>query len=340
MRGCHGRRYPHPPRSGPALLVGLLLTTGLPTALTVGAQSVNVRRVTVMPFLSADGDSQSASDFYQGFMGGIRTGNWLQLQPGHTTAVGQDEYELRTALRSVGGFRSLSEATGSAFVIGGVYTRGPEGGIEVTSVIFSQDEGSFLALEQVHYPDAPTARAGAVGLASRLSHPSNFTTPDVAFFYSALIPGAGQVSMKEWGWAAISAALVGGTAWYRLSLPSGDPFLYDPAVFTSERDPVTRISNYYISGVEVTQEVWDQKKKEAQAHHSSAQLDRINAVAKKKEANLILLSAYLFNVVNTLILGRHQIDSVPFFRLVSELEAVPEGISPRVGFRLSIPIRR
>lgn len=295
----------------------------------------------ILPFLSSATDSSFAADYSAAFRKGIRQGNWLRLMERSEGEDGLDRVGLKRMLGSPTSLRDYLRSTSSSFLITGVMSRASEGTVEVSSIIYSRDEGGVVSMEQRSYPDERSARDDAARLGSALSHPSRFVTGDTAFFYSMILPGAGQLSMGRWRWALASVGLLGGSVLYRNSLPDGDPFRYDDSRFQSYREvrDGSFLYVYLVDDEEVSQELYEQKMKEDRAHSSMALLDRRRAAARKQEANLYILGAYIFNIMNTLLLSRKDADGQSFFSLVQSLEETPSGLAPRTTLQIRLPIR-
>ncbi|MFO7769170.1 MAG: hypothetical protein R6W82_09500 [bacterium] len=328
----------------PACTVGALLALSLlgggGTSSALAQTGVD-RNVALLPFLSSTADSTFAAEYSAAFRSGIRRGNWLRLMEEEDGGGPEDLGSLRKTLRSPGSLREYLTTRSSSFLITGVMTREPGGRVEVSSIVYSREEGAVVGLEKRSYPDEEAAREDAPRLGSALSHPSRFVTGDTAFFYSMILPGAGQLSRGRPGWALVSAGLVVGSFVYRNSLPDGDPFRFDSSRFQDYREVRDGRFQYVflVDGEEVTQEYYEQKVREDRAHSATAMLDRRRAAAKKGEASLFVLGAYVFNIMNTLFLsGREADDGQAFFSLIKSFEQTPSGLSARAGFQFRLSI--
>lgn len=307
----------NPPAAG-TLLLATLLAAGLPAP--AGAQLTSSRKVTVLPFLSSPADSTLARQLYRDFLGSIQAARRNLMIPGESETIRSlDREPIGSLVTSTGSLSSFSDRTGSAFVIGSALRRLPDGGVEVGTMVYGKEDQSLRAVEMRRFDDPDAAVRGVVALAEHIAHPRNLSPSDTPFFYSLLLPGAGQASLGRWDHAILSLGFVAGSVVYGLSTPDADLFAIDHNYYRERWDYAAQQYRYYLGQVEVTEEEFNAVFAVAQDHARRALSERRARAVRKRRATAMVAAAWVLNIADTLFLTRRRVDGRPFFTLTDSI---------------------
>lgn len=299
------------------------------------AQLTSDRNVAILPFISEPADSLLAHHLYQRFLAGIRPSAFLIVMDSDVIHQSLQETQASDVVRSGHAMSVYAERNNSAFVIGGVVRREASREIKISTVIYGKDDNKIISVESRTYPDEVSALAGVESLARELSHPRNLTPSDTSFFYSLLLPGSGQISRGEWGHAALSIGLLSAAIIYSLGIPDPDPYTIPQGYLRQEWDYVTRKWSFYVGGIEVDWIEYDKAYISAHARAGRAADQRRAVQSRKSRAVKYILGAWIFNLIDTLLISRREVDGKPFFDQVeSAIKVYPQ--TSRLGIRFSI----
>jgi len=319
------------------------LTVLLMAALTappIQAQSDDGKRITIIPFMGAPGDSLLAGQLYRHFLGGIRTSASIKVVGEQEVSRSLESSRIADVMASTAAMDMYALSSGSAYVLGGVVRRLPDGGLDVAALVYGLDDHALRAVESRRYTDEAAAETDMADLARTISHPRNLTPSDTAFFYSLLLPGAGQASLGRWDHAALCLGLTASLIVYKQAIPTPDPFFIRGDDFVERYDYWERRYRYYVYRQEVSAEEFNEALSLAQEHARHAADERRSVERRQRLTTNLLVVSWLFNIVDTLILSRRKVDGRPFFTLVESLPGQPESTTlPSIGFHLHIKIR-
>lgn len=313
-----------------------LVANSCPYGDTCG-QLTSSSKVTVLPFLSGPADSTLADEVRTGFLLGLRPGLGLRIEA--TGAQDLRGPHLKEMLASANALGDYSQDSGSAFLVGGVVHRTPDGGLEVASVVYGQDDQAIRAVVVQTIPQGSPGNAGNE-LGRRLSQPRYFSPADTPFFYSLLVPGAGQLSMGYPGHALAAVVMVAAPLAYGLATPDPDPFVIDFGYYVRRWNYITRDYDYYLGGDQVSESIYLEALGIAQDHARAAASERDAAKTRRRVATGLAVLGYVLNVADTLFLSRRRVDASPFFEILDRIEldwSASGPVTARAGLR--IPIR-
>lgn len=290
----------------------------------------------ILPFLSAPEDSLLARELYAGFIHGLRNIPSIRFMTGSSLERQLRDRPVRDVVKSPTTIAKFAQDSGSTAVVGGLVQRPDSGGVEVALVVYIQDEQGFSTIENRWYRDEEAARAEAAGLARTLTHPRNLTSADAAFFYSMIVPGAGQFSLGKWKHGAFFLALTGAAVAYRATIPNADAFRLRATDFTKQFDWNDQAYRYYAFGVEVSAAEYDALLSEARGHSIRAANERRRTRVRRERATVFLIGSWLLNIVDSLLVSRRNPDTAPFFSLAESISR--ETGEPLLRLQLTWPI--
>jgi hypothetical protein len=322
-------------RTGALLL--LTASTIVAGAAPAGAQLTSSRYIAVLPFQSSAADSTLAAELYRSFLAGVRPGSFLRLLPPESVDRAVGEGGVRGVLASAWTLQDYASRSGSAFIIGSVVSRTDEGGIELTSAVYAQDDGKVIRVSSQDYGSTGEALAGMDGFARRMSHPRNLTSTDTAFFYSVIVPGLGQLSQGKWKHALASVSLVGLAALYAVTTPDATIYTVPAGRFVIDWDSGLQRWIYTVGGVEYERETFYTVRYDEMRRAERSRRQQRDAETRRDRAKALLVGAWILNVFDTLYLAGRPVDTTRFFQLVSELEPDQDG-PLRFSLRLHFPI--
>jgi hypothetical protein len=293
--------------------------------------------VSVLPFLSAPGDSALARELYAGFLNGLRTSPSLHYVTGVEMERQLFDNSVLDVVGTPSGISRFAGQSASTAVIGGVLQRPESGGVELALVVYIQDEQDFSAVENKWFPDEQTALAGSADLGRAVSHPKNLTSADTAFFYSMFLPGAGQISVGRWDHGLFFTGLTAAALFYRASAPKPDWFELKPNDFRSTWNWEDQRYHHFAFGKEVTWTEYEVMLADAQARNSEAKKSRAEAQSWKKRGTVILLGSWLLNIVDALLVSHRNPDTGRFFSLAESVSIEPRP--DRITLQVTWPIR-
>ena len=304
------------------------------------AQLTSNRNVAILPFICEPADSLLANLLQKRFLAGIRASAFLIVMDSDEIRQSLQETQVTDVLKSGHAMGEYAEETNSAFVIGGVVRREESGGLSVSIIVYGQDDSEIISVESGTYPDEVSALAGVESIARKLSHPRNLTPSDTSFFYSLFLPGSGQISRGRWEHAALSIGLLSAAIVYGLRTPAPDPYTIPEGHFREEWDQDTRIWSFYVGGTEVDWIEYDKAYKAALAHAGRASKQRRAVENRRRRAVGYIIGAWMFNLLDTLLISRRNVDGGPFFDQVeSAIVADPQTLRLGIRFSIRLPFR-
>ena len=282
------------------------------------------KRLIILPFAHSVTDSALSSQMYEAFVSGIRT------LPGIFLASAEETHRLlgtQPVSAVIASPERLHQFVGSAsasLIVAGVVHLGTDGAVEMTVLIYSWEERRVRDLIQRRFesPLQAVSEAGAVGEA--ISRRRNLTRTDTPLFQSILLPGSGQISMGEPRRGLLAAGLVSGALIYGLTTPQPDKFHPDYLQYS------IREGTYYYRGQVVTSEEYYDALYADMDRQELAEAQRQAVEARRRRAVTFFLGAYLFNLVDTILLSRRQVDAAPLYL---HLESVRNEFQPEVRAR-------
>lgn len=299
------------------------------------AQLTSNRNVAVLPFVSNPADSTLAQHLYRRFMAQMRSGAFLKVMEADGIRQSLGETDVSDVLKSGHTMGEYAESTNSAFVIGGVIQREASGAVMVTIAVYGQDDSEILMMESRMYTDEASALTGIESLAKKISHPKNLTSYDTAFFYSLLMPGAGQISRGKWGHAALSVGLLSAAVMYGLSTPTPDHYVIPHGRYREEWDEAAYKWRFYVGGTEVNWIEYEIANDADRAHASRALNERRAAERRRERAVGFVIGAWIFNLIDTLLISRRNVEGKPFFDQVeSAISVYPQTSQLGIGFTI------
>jgi len=232
----------------------------------------------------------------------------------------------------------LAGSTGVAFVVATVLRERRDGGFEISGISFSREEREILNCVTMVFASAADLRAGLGEMARELSKATNYSSSDSALFLSLVIPGLGQVLKERPLHGLMSFGLFGGALTYALTIPRADQFVFDRDKFTNQYDWSTGENDYFVFGSNVGAEAFFAELDGDWDHHLRASAQRRLEAIRRKRATGLVVAAYLFNLVDVLVLTRTPLDTRSFFL---GLEAIPDtGSGPDCDMlRLRLRVR-
>lgn len=315
------------------LLAGLAMSTG---HVQTSAQQLSLQRVALLPLVS----DESIRDVTEAFQDRLK--RVLRLPPGKAL-LEQSSMDGLLANRSVEGILSrtnememFASTAGVSYLIGGVLTKLDDDGYEFHLLVFDEDGRQIVSVHNYSFANEDALLGGAEDVAAELARARNYTSADSAFFLSILLPGVGQLQKQKPVHALVSAGLVGLSIIYAASTPDPDPYEFSREGFEAPFNWATETYDYTIEGTTVTAAEYFHVLDENWEHHLRAQAERRAVKVRRKRATGLVAAAYLFNVVDSLVLARKRPDSSPFF-LSLEGVAGQSDISQPAG--LSIQLR-
>ncbi|MFC1500442.1 hypothetical protein ACFL6T_05445 [Candidatus Zixiibacteriota bacterium] len=314
-----------------AMAIGILLLLSS----TASAQLSHLSQVTVLPVSVSTGQSDLADRLTSELRSGLRLSTSQRLSSPEEVTLQLDGRSPGSVLSSISRLVEFSELRGIAFIIGGVANVLDDGSIELSLLLFSREEKAIHAVESAIFPDEGTAIAGIGALAFQLTHPRNYVAADTAFFYSLILPGMGQLNQGEPMRAALSAGLVLAAVLYGIATPSPDPFRLDWESYQAEQIWGTDQYEFTIHDTKVSEEEFYRVLSAARKRNMKAYNQRLAVEKRKKRAGYLFAGAYLFNLIDTIILTRRKVDTGPFFM---RLEAVTDSMLPTINPRLQVQL--
>ena len=127
------------------------------TAPPIQAQSDDGKRITIIPFVGATGDSLLAGQLYRHFIGGIRTSAFIKLVGEEEVSRSLEGSRAADVMASTAAMDMYALSSGSAYVLGGVVRRLPDGGLDVAAMVYGRDDHALRAVESRRYADEATA---------------------------------------------------------------------------------------------------------------------------------------------------------------------------------------
>ncbi len=313
------------------LLAGLAMSAG---HVQTSAQQLSLQRVAFLPLISDESISVIAESFQN------RLKRVLRLPPGKVL-LEQSSLDDLLVDRSAEGILSrttemetFASTAGASYLIGGVLTRLDDGSYQFNLLIFDESGRQIVFVHTCSFANDAALLRGAEEVAAELLRGKNYTSADSAFFYSILVPGMGQWQLKKPVHALVSAGMVGLSIMYAASAPKADSYLFSRGGF--EADWAAETFDHSIRDVDVTAAEFYQQLDENWEHYLRAQAERRAVKVRRKRATGLVVVAYLFNVVDSLVLARERPDSSPFF-LSLEGVAGQSDISQAAG--LSVQLR-
>lgn len=316
------------------LLAGLAMSTG---HVQTSAQQLSLQRVAFLPLVS----NESISDVTAAFQERLK--RVLRLPPGKAL-LEQSSMDGLLANRSVEGILSrtnememFASAAGVAYLIGGVLTKLDDNGYEFHLLVFDEDGRQIVSIHTYSFANDDALLRGAEEVAAELARARNYSSADSAFFLSIMLPGFGQLQKQKPVHALVSAGMVGLSVIYAVTTPDPDPFEFSREGFEAPFNGATGSFNYTIEGTAVSAAEFFQPLDENWEHHLRAQAERRAVKVRRKRATGLVVAAYLFNVVDSLVLARERPDSSPFF-LSLEGVAGQSDISQPAGLSMQLRI--
>ncbi|MFC1627641.1 hypothetical protein ACFL3H_00835 [Gemmatimonadota bacterium] len=302
---------------------------------TASAQVGSIEQVVVLPVSVPDGRNDLSDRLTDELRSGVRHSAFQRLSTPEEVAQQLDGRSAGSVMKSVSKLLEFSEFRGTAFIIAGVASVLDDGSIEVSILLFSRSEKAIHAIKSASFSDEDEAVTGIRTLAFELTHPKNFAPVDTAFFYSLIIPGMGQLNQGEPLHAAVSAGFVLAAILYGVATPSHNSFNLDWASYRA--DPIYGTDQYRftIHDTDVSEEEFYRRLSADRQRNTRAYLQRIEVKQRRKRANIFLAGAYLFNLVDTMILTRRELDTGPFFM---RLEAVSDPALPYTDPRFQVRV--
>ena len=171
-------------------------------------QLTSSRNVVILPFVASDPDSLFAGYLFESFMRSVRrpstTSIVIQTDLQHDLKH-EDIIAIASSTTSMG---SYANRAGAAFLLCGAVKRLPEGGIQVSLVLYGTDDKRILATDMRVFPDEEEALSGIGEMALENTQISRFTPSDTSIMYSLIVPGAGQLTLGEPAHAIASVGLL------------------------------------------------------------------------------------------------------------------------------------
>lgn len=168
----------------------------------------------------------------------------------------------------------------------------------------------------------------------------SFNSPAGAQLSTAFRSDSGQLQQKTSICTIVCTGLVAGAALYGLIAPKPDQFRVDLAGFRAESIAGTTDYRYYVREQEVsTEEFFRTMDEEIERDHRAGRQRRAAESRKRKVLRLAFVS-YFIMLVDTLWLGRKEVDVQPFS---ISLQAVPDVSNLTkyhgIGLRLCVTFR-
>ncbi len=303
------------------LLAGLVMSAG---HLPAEAQQMTLQRIAFLPIVSDESIRDTAEAFQNILISGMRLPAGKALLEQSQIDGLTENRSVRQILSSTNEMERTASDAGAAYLIGGVLTQSDDGGYEFHLVIFDEDTRQIASVHNYSFVNAEALFNGAGEITAELARARNYTSADSAFFLSILIPGVGQLQKEEPIHALVSAGLMGFSILYAISTPKPDPFEFSREGLETPFNWATGEYDHTIGGIAVTAEVFYQVVDENWEHHLRARAERRAVKIRRKRASGLVAAAYLFNVVDSLLLARERPDSSPFFLSL-------EGVSGQSG---------
>lgn len=305
---------------------------------TVYAQTAAKQRVVVLPFAADEVDLDLSRELYDGFLEDLRIFSWQELASSGRVAEMVDNKSVTEIIEQLSTIEAFVDRTGTAFLVGGIVRRLEDGRIEVYTLIYSDAEKRIRDVQNRIFEDEDEARSSIGRLGYDITHPRNYSPSDTSFFYSLLVPGMGQLQQGAPAHAVLSAGMVFGAILYGVTTPRPDEFKIKWENYQPTPIPGTTDYRFLIQNQEVPEEEFYRILSEDRRRSIIASAERRAAASRKKRATRLLVGAYIFNLVDTLLLTRRDIDTRSFF---IRLEAVSDDIMPytQYGFQLRIGLR-
>ena len=308
-------------RPAPCLLVAMLCL--LPVA--SGAQTTTGKRLIILPFSAPVADSMLAHQVHLAFVGGLRTLPGISVASDDDTRRLLGFQEVPTIIARVDRLHEFALRSGASLVVAGLVNQEPTGAVEITVLIYSREERRVRDLLEQRYDSIPKALAEAGELGRSLTHPRNLSPSDTPFIYSMLMPGTGQLILGAPCRALLSAGLVTGALIYGLTTPGPDPFRLDFRHYNTYFHYDSNSYVYYYHQEAVSAETFFEALNDDRARHLAAEGQRRAVEVRRRRAVMFFLGAYLYNLADTILLTRRQVDASRFFW---HLESIIDDPSP------------
>jgi hypothetical protein len=263
----------------------------------------------------------------------------FQIRPNQEVLGSLAGVQPLDVMRSTRSMQEYGDRTESAFLISTVLNRGEQGQVSLVAAVYSCRSQSLLLVESHTYADPDQAALLVPELGRALSHPRNFSAGDTAFFYSILLPGAGQARLGRWDHALFSAGLVASAILYGVTAPEPDRYTVGRDYFDERYDYATASWHFFVAGAEVSHEEYFESFRVASTRAQRALQQRIDYDSRRKTAVQLTVGAWVLNLLDTLLVSGRAVDGAPFFNLVGSLPG--EGGRPRlaeVGVRIRFRI--
>jgi len=318
-------------------LAAVLATCLIPDTRPVRAQYLRIEEILVLPVLAESGDEALATEIHEALLSGISVPPGKHITERTRLETIMSDRRLSDVVEDASGLSELAGSTGVAFVVATVLRRPSGGGFELSSVSFSREEKEVLNCVAFRFASEAELRAGLDELAGELSKAGNYSSSDSALFLSLVVPGLGQVLKEKPLHGLLSVALFGGALAYALTIPRADRFTFDRDKYTTQFVWNEQQWHYLVYGSDVGAAAFFAAADEDWEHHLQAAAARRLEEVRRRRATGLVVAAYLFNLVDTLVLTSAELDTRPFF---VGLEAIPDsGPFPgspvlRIGFGL------
>jgi len=302
------------------------------------AQVGYVEQVMVLPVSVPAGRTDLSDRLTTELQSGVRLSSRQRLSTPEEVARQLGSRSVGRVLSGVSGLLEFSELGGTSFVIGGVANVLDDGRVEVSILLFSREEKAIHTVETAIFSGEDEAIAGIRILAHELTHPRNYAPADTSFFYSLILPGMGQLNQGEPLHAALGAGAVLAALLYGATIPHPNQFRLDWDSYQAIQIWGTDQYRFMIHKTEVSEEEFYIKLSADRKRNIRAIAQRREVEKRRRRASYLFVGAYLFNLVDTLVLTRRKVDTGPFFL---QLKAVSTSIrAPGApGLQLQLGIR-
>ncbi len=314
----------------PVLL--LLFSAVRPTA----AQRIT-DRIMVLPPLAVGLDSTLTADIHDAIRTGTRVYSTQLLIDKEETAERLGSRQVRQILNSRLTLQEFAETSGARFIIGSLAARNDSGFVEISLLLYNALEDEIREVRFGTWERSDVV-AGTRELARDLTHPRFYSPADTPFFYSLFIPGLGQFQQGNHAHAALSAGLVAGVLLYQAAIPSPDNYRLKWERYQAQRIFGTNDYLFLIDGRVCAEEDFYAELSEARRHNIRAERERQEAEKRRRRASRMLVGAYVFNLIDTLLLSRRRVDTRTFFLNLEALPASGAGVGGGVRLRLVVPL--
>ncbi len=296
-----------------------------------------LKSVAVLPFSAESGTEALADEIFTYLCAHLKMSSGYILVSSEEVGQRLDREPVGHIIRSVQNLLDFTVQAGFDYIVAGHVERSGDGQVHLSLIVFGREEKEILNSITRSYVDEAQARGAMEELGRDLSRPRIYQPSDTAVLASMIVPGLGQFQKGRPVHGLISLGLVTGALVYWAGTPTADQFHFRGDKYSSVPDYGSGTFTYYIYSEPVSQEEYFLAKNEDYERGLRAAAERRAVQVRTKRAVGLFCAAYLFNLVDVVLLsGKTTGDEAFFLRVRSD--STP-GREPATSIRLQFGVR-